>query len=213
MGLHWRMKPAYDGYHGNSFITQVGRWLFNARLVRLEPEVVALTKEVAACTAKPIYNRHHGTGILWHGTVPTLVHLFSMCEGWWLSVVRRAGGCLAVVWRLLLSGQNTDSSSQGPWVQFTPTADDDWSIQSKRQQTQVGIRQPSFMQEPTEKVYKHKTPQFTRKISLVPRLQFLITCSWRRPGNEARKDGFDLLKFCLKYLQSTILSFYFWFTS
>ena len=92
------MKPAYDGYHGNSFITQVGRWLFNARLVWLEPEVVALTKSWLPAQRNP-------------STIITMGPALQYTRLYTCSVRVGASGCLAVVWRLLLSGQNTDSSS------------------------------------------------------------------------------------------------------
>ena len=122
-----------------------------------------LNKEVAACTVKPVYNRHHGTGILWHGSVHTLVHLYKYV---WE---------LAVVWRLLVSGQNADSSNQGPWVQFTPTADDNWSIQSKRQQSYFlssSWNQTTFIYaganwEATESLQAQNSTIY--RISLVPR--------------------------------------------
>ena len=133
------MKPVYDGYHGNSLLLTIlaGRWLFYARLVQLEPGMVAIIKRWL-----PVQRN-----LFVIGTVHMLVHLFSMCGGWWLP-----GDCTSVVRTLAVQARGPEYNSQQ-----LPMTTEAFSrnVSNVISQTQVDIRQPSsFMQEPTEKPLK-----------------------------------------------------------
>ena len=139
---------------------------------------------------------------------------------WGLAVVwRLSGGCLAVVWRL--SGgcsvvRTLTVQTRGPEYNshqlLMTTEAFSRNVSKVIFWAQVGIRQPSFMQEPTEKplkVYKHKTPQFTGLASFpgLPWLQFLITCSQRSLGTRLGKMALTFVKVLFKVL--TIDHFFF----